>query len=490
VKRRLPGLWTEIAGALSLVTLAVLVLNAGVLWLVLEQAEVRRRSDLALSLSGALSAQLSMVEAADAAGYGVVLDAYRNTTVDFGALFLVDRAMQPLVVVSGDVPTKGDPGIRAALYGRETHVEIVGSFLDERSVVVTEPIKALGAPQAALRISLPLRGPEVPGGAFGFSLLYVLASGGMIGLFGWARFRRSVVGPFHRIKASTERIAGGEFGHRLEDEPVAEIQGLVESLNEMGGYLERFRAKTAGHVATLEAANEELQRAQEALIRAEKLAGVGRMAAGVAHELGNPLAAVVGYVDLLAQGVDSKTETEIIGRAGMELQRIHRTIQALLGYARVGTGEVEVIDVGDLLRDAVLTVQAQPSFSDIQVRLEVAPNLGTVSLERDKLHQVLVNLLVNAAAAPGVRNIGLLAESLAENALEIRCEDDGAGFSEVALDRAFEPFFTTKDVGEGTGLGLATAMQVISGGGGGIAVSNLSQGGACVRIRLPYSPAP
>jgi C4-dicarboxylate-specific signal transduction histidine kinase len=142
------------------------------------------------------------------------------------------------------------------------------------------------------------------------------------------------------------------------------------------------------------------------------------------------------------------------------------------------------------LRDAVLTVQAQPSFSDIQVRLEVAPNLGTVSLERDKLHQVLVNLLVNAAAAPGVRNIGLLAESLAENALEIRCEDDGAGFSEVALDRAFEPFFTTKDVGEGTGLGLATAMQVISGGGGGIAVSNLSQGGACVRIRLPYSPAP
>jgi signal transduction histidine kinase len=489
VSRRRPGLWSEIAGALALVTLAVLVLNAGVFWLLVEQTEVRRRTDLALSLSGALAAQLNTASGRGEEGYRQVLEAYRDTSLDLEALYLVDRAMVPVAVLAGEVPTEADAGIRAAMFGRETHVEIAGSLMDQRWVVVTEPIAGLGAPQAALRLSVPLRGPDVPGGALGFALVYILACGGVIGLFGWARFRRSVVAPFTRVKEATERIAGGEFGYRLEPEEVREIHALVTALNDMSASLYAYRRRTAEQVASLEAANTDLQRAQEALVRSEKLAGVGRMAAGLAHEVGNPLAAVVGYVDLLEQGVAPETERTIVQRARVELDRIHHTIQALLGYARTGSGECESIEVDSALREAVQTIQSQPGFQDLEVSVAVEGEVPALWMERDKLHQVLVNLLLNAADAQPVDQIALRATTTSDGGVEIRCEDNGVGFDEIALERAFEPFFTTKDVGEGTGLGLATCMQVISGAGGTIEASNRAQGGACVRLRLPRSPS-
>ena len=120
---------------------------------------------------------------------------------------------------------------------------------------------------------------EVPGGALGFALLYVITCGGVIALFGWAQLRRSLVDPIERLRTGTGRIAGGDLGHQLEPENTAELQALVASLNTM----------SAG-----------LRTAQDALIRTERLAGVGRMAAGLAHEVGNPLAAIMATVDLLA----------------------------------------------------------------------------------------------------------------------------------------------------------------------------------------------
>jgi len=172
----------------------------------------------------------------------------------------------------------------------------------------------------------------------------------------------------------------------------------------------------------------------------------------VAHEVGNPLAAVVGYVDLLDQGVDSATATDIVRRAKKELQRIHITIQALLGYARTGSGQAEDVQVGAALDEAVQTVQPQLAQQNIQVQVQLDASLPSVWLERDKLHQILVNLLLNAAAASPVQNIALCATCFGSEMVEIRCEDDGCGFDDVALERAFEPFFTTKDVGAGTGL--------------------------------------
>jgi signal transduction histidine kinase len=489
--RTRPGLWAEIAGALALLTLAVLVLNAGVFWLVLEQSEVKRRTDLALSLSGALQAQLSVAAGSDDPQSGMrgVIQAYRGNRLGLSELYLLSPSMGRIAVLSGEPPTTPDAGFRAALYAKETHTQVRGSLLEDRDVVVTAPVGRRGAPIAALRASMPLRGPGVPGGAWGFALIYTLACGGVIALFGWARLRRGVVGPIQRVREGTRHIAEGGFGHTLTDEPIREIQDLVVALNDMSTSLQEYRQRTAEQVTSLESAYRNLEQAQEALIRSERLAGVGRMAAGVAHEVGNPLAAVLGYVELLSQGeVPEKTERDILARARTELQRIDRTIQSLLGYARPGTGSAEEIHLEALFQEARSTISAQASMQHTKVTTEIEPGTPSVFLERDKLHQVLVNLLLNALAAPA-SEVHLVGRG-SDDGVEIQCEDDGPGLDEVVCERAFEPFFTTKDVGQGTGLGLATCQQVIEAAGGTIVLENREKGGACATIRLPCSPQP
>jgi signal transduction histidine kinase len=486
--RTRPGLWAEIAGALALLTLAVLVLNAGVFWLVLERTESQRRTDLAISLAGALQAQLEVASRAEDPEVGMrdVVHAYKTNRMGLSELFVVTPALEPVEVLLGEVPATPDPGLRAALFAKETHMQVRGSLLGERDVVVTAPVGRLGSPIAAVRVAMPLKGPGIPGGAWGFALIYALACGGVIALFGWARLRRVVVGPIQRVREGTKHIAEGGFGHALPDEPIQEIQDLVVALNEMSGSLAGYRKATAEQVHSLEEAYANLEEAQEALIRSERLAGIGRMAAGVAHEVGNPLAAVLGYVELLNQGgLPEETAQDMLKRTRTELQRIDRTIQSLLGYSRPGTGEDEPIAIGPLLQEACSTVQAQASLQGCSLSLAVAEGLQEVCLERDKLHQVLVNLLLNAIGAPSTEV--RLSVHVVGDELEIQCEDDGPGVSAVALERAFEPFFTTKDVGQGTGLGLATCQQIISGAGGTIVLTNREQGGACATIRLPHS---
>jgi signal transduction histidine kinase len=141
------------------------------------------------------------------------------------------------------------------------------------------------------------------------------------------------------------------------------------------------------------------------------------------------------------------------------------------------------------LEAAVDTVRHQTLFQDMRIAVEVEPTQGTVHMEEDKLHQVVVNLLLNAAAASPGGAVWLRVRPVSGDWVELRCVDDGPGFDAVALDRAFEPFFTTKEVGEGTGLGLATCERVITGLGGSIEALNLTEGGACVQIRLPSSSA-
>jgi signal transduction histidine kinase len=487
--RTRPGLWAEIAGALALLTLAVLVLNAGVFWLLLERTEAQRRTDLALSLSGALQSQLKVAARSDNphAGMQAVVQAYKSDQMGLSELYVVTPSLRLIAQLSGEPPATPDAGFRSALLAKETHTEVRGALIGERDVVVTAPIGGLGRPIAAVRVAMPLRGPGIPGGAWGFALIYTLACGGVIALFGWARLRRVIVGPIQRVREGTRHIAEGGFGHVLSDEPIREIHDLVMALNEMSTSLQDYRQRTAEQVASLEAAYANLEQAQEALIRSERLAGIGRMAAGVAHEVGNPLSAVLGYVDLLSQGgLAAETERTMLDRARAELERIDRTIQTLLGYARVGTGEVESIQLEPLLKEACATVGAQASLQSSTLDFEVAPDTPPVELERDKLHQVVVNLLLNAlgASATEVK----LRASAVDGMVELRCEDDGSGLDPVALERAFEPFFTTKEVGQGTGLGLATCQQVVEAAGGAIRLENQTQGGACAIVRLPYSP--
>ncbi len=499
---RRAGLWSEVALALALITLATLVLNAGVFWLLLKRTEEERRTDLALALSAALTAQLE-VEASRAddrdAGYRRVLSAYQATNLDLDALYVAEPSMRTVASVRGQAPATPDTGLRAALYGSQQFIDITGPHWGARFVEVSSPIAPRGRPVAALRVSIPLKAPAVPGGVVGFAAVYVGGSFVLVSLFGFTLFRRSLIRPVQSLVQGTARISGGDFGHRVELDAARELQGLCDALNTMSLSLAAYRERTEEQVARLERANVDLQAAQEALVRSEKLASVGRLAAGIAHEVGNPLSAVLGYVDLVSQGLgDEELERDLIARSRKELERINRIIRELLDFARQGSGTAEAVDVGGALVEAWSTVQPALAMREIRVELHAQPDLPPVIMERDKLHQVLVNLLLNAAdaldhAEPGGGTesggqVWLRAEAVEEDEqawVALTCRDSGPGFDAVALDRAFEPFFTTKDVGEGTGLGLATCLQVVEGVGGRITAANHPDGGAVVRILLP-----
>ena len=286
----MPRLWTRVAGSLGLLTLAVLIFNAGVFWVVLEQDAVRRQSDLAWSLGSAMQAQLGAAvrSGADESALIEAVEAVGESRLEFDRLVLLNPSFETLVAVAGDPPGQGDDGLRSARFAKEAHLEVQGSVFDRRVVQVTVPVVGKGRVAAVLQLGMALNPPEMPGGAVGFALMYVLACGAVIALFGWAQLRSSLVAPIERLRIGTSKIAGGDLGHQLEREETEELDALVGSLNAMSA---------------------ELKNAQDALIRSERLAGVGRMAAGLAHEVGNPLAAVMATVDLLqvdgaVQGAD------------------------------------------------------------------------------------------------------------------------------------------------------------------------------------------
>jgi len=491
---RRPSLWVEIALALGLITLTTILLNAGVFWLIMKQAEEHRRTALAEALTSGIGAQLA-ASGADGPRPGEVLAGYRDASLAFDALYLVRQDLTPVHVAEGKPPDKLDDGLRAALYGRERHVAVEGAIWGLRAVEVTAPVVLRGERAVALRVRLPLASPTAFGSPSTFVLAYTASTGFAIAAFGFSLLRRRLIAPVAQVREGTRRIADGEFGHQLDVDASEELAALCRSLNEMSLALADYRQRTAEQVERLRRANDDLKTAQDALIRSERLAGVGRLAAGLAHEVGNPLAAVLGFVELLEQDLgDPGLESDLLRRTRGELERIHRIIRELLDYSRPGTGEVEMVQVGALVDEVRSTARHAPRFRDVELveaSLSEPVERAVVAIERDRLQQVLVNILLNAADA--VREGGggrvWLDARLVDGEVQLRCRDDGPGFSAVALERALEPFFTTKEPGRGTGLGLATSLQMVQAAGGRLELANASEGGALVTVVLPVAEA-
>ena len=202
--------------------------------------------------------------------------------------------------------------------------------------------------------------------------------------------------------------------------------------------------------------------------------------------MGNPLAAVLGYMELLDQDLnDPVLERDLLARSRKELNRIHLVLRGLLDHAHPGTGDLSEIDPAEAVSEAVSRVQPQTAFQGEQIRVETLSS-RPVFMAPEKLQQVLVNVMLNSVDAMSdseERTIRWLVQE-AELGTEMTCTDSGPGFSESALEQAFEPFFTTKDVGEGTGLGLYTCMELVRAAGGSVTVDN-HEGGARLRIWLP-----
>ena len=328
-------------------------------------------------------------------------------------------------------------------------------------------------------------------------------------LFGAFLMDRSVARPLRRLASVSERIAAGNYRLRADETPGNEVGQLGASFNRM--------------VAAILSAREKARQAEHDAYRAEKLATVGRLAAGVAHEVGSPLMAVRGYAEYLGKVSASRAEQEecldkIIG----ETRKIENIVRGLLSVAAPGGGEEDAeADVDAVVREAVELLSFRKMFRDIEVRAEYG-EVGKAGIAPGPLQQVLLNLLLNAVDAmknggvlrvrtycvgpvvtSGVRNMRRRATDPADadvaplragkekaipKRVAVSVSDTGDGIRPEDLEAVFDPFFTTKEPGEGTGLGLSVSRAIVEGAGGEIRAESDKGKGSIFTVILPVRP--
>ncbi|NLC71892.1 MAG: HAMP domain-containing protein [Desulfuromonadaceae bacterium] len=343
-------------------------------------------------------------------------------------------------------------------------------------------------PRGILVVDFPLRdipiriASEMPG-----YFVYALPAALIIIGFGVILLGKNVVRPLESLNASTRRVAAGDLDCRITAEGPKEFASLAESFNAMIHSLREKRREAESYIRELENTNRELGETREELIQAAKMASIGHLAAGMAHELGNPLAAVQGYVEILGSEAADENQREIAERALGEIERVNCLVRELLEYASPRKPEaIDCFDPVEAVREA-RTMLLHQRGGAVPVSDGLPESLPRVSMPRHQLVQVFVNLLINArdaSVSASPRPIVLKGEEDGEN-IRLSVMDQGEGIPEENLPYLFEPFFTTRATGKGRGLGLAICRRIVADAGGRIEVASRPGGGTtfCVILR-------
>jgi signal transduction histidine kinase/ActR/RegA family two-component response regulator len=318
------------------------------------------------------------------------------------------------------------------------------------------------------------------------TLLWLALTGIIIsaGVMSW--LVRRLIRPLEELSAAAEAVGRGDFSRRIERVSNDECGELAEAFNRMTGNLQTSRAE-------LERAMQQVRTTQEQLIQSEKLSAVGQFVAGVAHELNNPLTAVVGFSELLRDmSGDEKTRSHV-DRIAKSAHRCHKIVQSLLSFARQHAPERRLVDLRSVVDEVLEIMSYDLRTSNVGIVREFAPDTPLVMADPHQLQQVFVNILGNARQAiePFQREGRIVVRIRRGGAgVQVEFQDNGPGIRPEHLARIFDPFFTTKPVGKGTGLGLSLCYGIVQEHGGKItARSELGQG-AIFTIDLPVAQAP
>jgi len=305
---------------------------------------------------------------------------------------------------------------------------------------------------------------------------------------------RNITRPIGEMVAATHNIIAGRFDQEVHSDSPTEIALLAESFNAMLQSLRQMRGDLEEWGRTLEEKvrqrTEELVAMQARVAQSERLASLGMLAAGVAHEVNNPLGGILALTALTVEDMrDNDPNRENLEEVIRQTERCRDIVKGLLEFSRQSKSNTELVDLNKVLEDTLSLVTKQALFFNIDLVQNLAPDLPRVLADGSQFQQVFINILMNAVQAMDERGtITVVTRHLGpEKCVEVAISDTGHGILPEQIDRIFDPFFTTKASGRGTGLGLSIAYGIVTTHRGTISVQSEVGKGSTFTIRMPIA---
>ncbi len=387
--------------------------------------------------------------------------------------------------------TAGGESERIAAFGRNAEFSqlprpqadrawVDESLLDRWNLlVIDEPISTGGEQRVVLRM-IAEHAPWARSHDWRETLIVAAGVGLVLLLLGGAMLELQVLRPMRALERSVGQVAGGRLDVEAATEGPRELAELAQTFNDMTASLRRHQA--------------ELRSQAEQLQRSERLAAVGRIAAGVAHEVGNPLAAIVGYVELLLGGSElGVDDRDLLARMLAQTQRIQTIVGQLLDYSKPARVEAIRVRAGDPIAGIIALTRADPRCAGVAIELVGASELELLA-DPSLVEQIVLNLVLNGAlaareVAERPARVEIAVFELDQDRVAIEVRDSGPGVPAAVRERVFEPFFTTRGAGKGTGLGLAISQGLAESMAGTLECREHEGSGAVFRLSLPRASA-
>lgn len=442
---------------------------------------------------GVLAVQFLIRDLAKLAGSGenAMGSAY---LLDRGGTFLYTIDTDETRSVQGGFPgALGEGTLRQILSGRE------GLITEEKDRILSyAPVfPGFGGPDNFWVVAIDLSRSVVQAPVTRFLLFFgiMVVALTVIGIFLGITASHHFTRPILELHRGAQVMATGNFDHKIVVRTSDEIEDLADQFNLMA---ERLKASQDRLTEWNRELQEEVKSRTEQLFQAEKMAALGSLSAGIAHEIGNPLAAMKTNIQVLEERLGTEnTHYKFLQRILKEIDRLSRFFKTFSSFARPVTPRIAPCDISKVIREVVFFVQKEAEARGVSIRLEFEPSVPQVLADFQRMQQVFFNLLLNAIQASGAGGTITLkvhpvskenADGTQRGKVRIIVSDTGTGIAEEARSKIFEPFFTTKP--DGTGLGLSIVHQIVTENRGTIALENTAGPGTTFSIHLEAAGSP